>query len=108
MSQHSSLKIDSVGMKHRNVLKRHERIRTLQETEKWGNRDSAFNLPKMKLLKIKMKKEKVAKEEAAAGAAPAAGAPAAAAPAAGAKPTAAKAAAPAAAGAKDKAKAKSN
>lgn len=62
MSQHNSLKIASVGARHRNVLKRHERVRTLKETEKWGTRESVYNLPKLKLLKIKVKKEKAAKE----------------------------------------------
>ncbi len=83
MSQHGSLRIDSVGTKHRNVLKRYERIKKLQEQNKWQDRSSAFGLPKVKSVKIKVKKTK---EAAAAGtaAAPAAGgaaaAPAAAAP----------------------------
>ena len=62
MSQHSSLKTASVGARHRNVLKRHERIRELQKNEKWGDRQSAFKLPKLKLIKLKVKKVKTAKE----------------------------------------------
>lgn len=62
MSQHSSLKGDSVGKRHRNVLKRHERIRTLVESEKWADRQSVFRLPKLKLIKLKIKKTKSAKE----------------------------------------------
>ena len=91
MSQHSSLKVSSVGARHRNVLKRHERIKKLKEMEIWKNRESAFNLPKIKSLKIKVKKTKTEKAgEAAPGeagaAAPAAQAPAAAAKSAAAKP----------------------
>lgn len=79
MSQHPSLREDSVGAKHRNVLKRFERIKKLQEINKWPDQTSVFGLPKVKSLKIKVKKVKEPKaEDAAAGAAPATpGAPAA-------------------------------
>ena len=87
MSQHPSLRSDSVGAKHRNVLKRFERVKKLQETGRWSDRATAYNLPKVKSMKVKMKKVKEAKEGAAEGAA----APGAAAPAAGAKPAASKA-----------------
>ena len=84
MSQHSSLKIDPTATRHRNVLKRHERIQRLMELEKWNDRASAFGLPKVKSMKIKVKKVKAEKAEGAA-ATPAAGqatpAPGAAAPA---------------------------
>ena len=88
MSQHTSLKIDPTRTRHRNVLKRHERIQRLVEIEKWNDRTSAFGLPKVKSLKIKVKKVKAEKAEGAAGAAgtakpaqaPAAGSPQAAAP----------------------------
>lgn len=66
MSQHSSLKTDSVGARHRNVLKRHERVSSLRNSDHWGNRESAFKLPKVKLIKMKVKKAK-GKEEAAEG-----------------------------------------
>lgn len=79
MSQHPSLRVDSVGARHRNVLKRFERIKKLQEQNKWQDRLSVFGLPKVKSMKVKVKKVKEAKtEEVAAGATPAAGAPAAA------------------------------
>lgn len=90
MSQHPSLRSDSVGVKHRNVFKRLERVKKLKEMGKWSDRATVYNLPKVKSLKIKMKKAKEAKEAAAEGAA----APAAA-PAAAAKAAPAKAAAPA-------------
>jgi len=67
MSQHPSLQMDSVGAKHRNVLKRLERIKKLQEENKWQERSSIYNLPKVKSVKIKVKKVKAVKEEAAAG-----------------------------------------
>lgn len=92
MSQHPSLKVDSVGAKHRNVLTRLERVKKLQEQNKWQDRATAYNLPKVKSMKIKVKKTKEVAAEGAAGA-PAAGA---AAPAAKAAAPAAKAAAPAA------------
>ena len=108
MSQHPSLREDSVGAKHRNVLKRFERIKKLEEVNKWQNRASVFGLPKVKSMKIKVKKTKevavdpaVAAGGAAPAAAPAAGKagapPAKGAPASkGAAPPVAKAAAPAA------------
>ena len=64
MSQHSSLRLDATLTKHRNVLKRHERIHRLMEQEKWKDRQSAFGLPKVKSLKIKVKKIKADKAEA--------------------------------------------
>ena len=80
MSQHTSLKVSSVGARHRNVLKRHERIKKLQEMEKWQDRKSVLGLPKVKSMKIKVRKvkpEKAAEEkpEGAQAQAPAAAAP---------------------------------
>ena len=76
MSQHPSLKSDSVGARHRNVLKRHERIRDLQSLDTWSGRQSAFNLPKVRLIKLKVKKSKAEKEGEAAAAGVAGTAPA--------------------------------
>ena len=73
MSQHSSLKSASASVKHRNVLKRYERLRALNESEKWGDRTSVYNLPKLKMIKLKVKKSKEVKEgEGEAGEKPAA------------------------------------
>ena len=73
MSQHPSLRVDSVGTKHRNVLKRYERIKKLQDQEKWQDGNSAFGLPKVKSVKLKVKKASQAPtEEAQEGATPAA------------------------------------
>ena len=81
MSQHPTLKIDSVGAKHRNVLNRTERIKKMQEQNKWQARETVYNLPKIKSMKIKVKKVKEAPAEGEAGAAAPAAAGAAAAPA---------------------------
>lgn len=74
MSQHSSLRIDPTRTRHRNVLKRHERVQRLIEQEKWTtDRTSAFGLPKVKSVKIKVKKVKAEKAEGATTAAAAPG-----------------------------------
>lgn len=57
MSQHPSLRLTDVGKQHRNVLKRHERIKKLAEEGRWRNGDPVFRLPKVKSLKIKVKKK---------------------------------------------------
>ena len=69
MSQHPSLRVDSVGAKHSNVLKRFERIKKLQAQDKWKDQQSVYGLPKVKSLKIKVKKA-AATPAAAEGAAP--------------------------------------
>jgi small basic protein (TIGR04137 family) len=56
MSQHVSLRVDSVGKKHRNVLKRLERVKKLQSEDKWKDRGSVFGLPKVKSIKVKVRK----------------------------------------------------
>ncbi len=81
MSQHPSLRIDSVGAKHRNVLKRFEKVRKLQAEGKWNpDSVSAYRLPKVKSIKVKVKasvkEEKVAAATDAAGTTAAAAAPA--------------------------------
>lgn len=92
MSLDASLRSASGLSRHRNVLKRGERLLRLAEAEKWNPEKAVLGLPKVGNRKLVV--GKVAKEPAAADAA---AAPA----AAGAKPAAgAKAAAPAAAGAK--------
>ena len=114
MSQHPSLRSSDKDKKQRSVLKRYERIKTLQDKEKWDEeKDSVFGLPKVKVTRFKIKKEKAAAAEGVEGAETAPGAAvapgaAAAAPAPGkeaAKPSAKEAAkAPAAGPAKKEAK----
>ncbi len=95
MSIHPSLTISEKDKKTRSVLKRIERIRSMQEKGAWKEGDSVYGLPKMKTLRIKIKKEKVEKAASATeegAAAPAAGAKdAKAAPAKGAAKAASKA-----------------
>jgi small basic protein (TIGR04137 family) len=77
MSQHPSLRSSDKDKKQRSVLKRYERIKTLQDKEKWDEKkDSVFGLPKVKVTRFKIKKEKAAAVEGAetAEGAPAAGA----------------------------------
>src|SRR5688572_20985849 len=127
MSLDRSLKSANALIRHRNVLKRDERLAKLKEAEKWNETKSVFGLPKVANRKLvvggKGGKEEVAEGAAGAvagaaatGAAPAAGgggkAPAAkagaapakgaAAPAKGATPKAGAAAGAAAAPAKGK------
>lgn len=67
MSQHSSLRSRArSGGRHRNVLKRYERIKQLTAEEKWTPEDSPYGLPKVRSIKVRVKKEKA--PPAAAGA----------------------------------------
>jgi small basic protein (TIGR04137 family) len=66
MSIDKSLKRRSGGSTNRSVLTRAERIKKLQETEKWTEGRSPFGLPKVRVVKIVLKKAK--KEKAAEGA----------------------------------------
>ena len=66
MSQHPSLRSSDKDKKQRSVLKRYERIKTLQDKEKWDEKkDSVFGLPKVKVTRFKIKKEKAAVAEGA-------------------------------------------
>jgi len=47
MSIDPSLKIKGALSRHRNVLKRAERIEQLKEEERWTEEDSLFGLPKV-------------------------------------------------------------
>lgn len=73
MSIHPSLTISEKDKKTRSVLKRVERIKSLQEKNSWKPGDPVYGLPKIKTLRIKVKKEK-AEKAATEEAAPAAGA----------------------------------
>jgi small basic protein (TIGR04137 family) len=84
MSIDKSLKRRSGGSANRSVLTRAERIKKLQELEKWTDGRSPFGLPKVRVQKIVIKKAK--KEKAAEGAEGAEAKEGAAAPAAAATP----------------------
>lgn len=60
MSQHPSLRSSEKDKKHRSVLKRYERVKTLKEKELWKDTESVYGLPKVKILRFKIKKEKAA------------------------------------------------
>lgn len=79
MSIDKSLRRKNQLQRARNVLTRGERIKTLQNEERWQDGRSPFGLPKVKVVKLVVKKAKKAKEEekAAEGAEGAAAAPAA-------------------------------
>ena len=66
MSIDKSLKRKSALARSRSVLTRTERIKTLQDQEKWTAGRSPFGLPKVRVVKIVLKKVK--KEKAAEGA----------------------------------------
>lgn len=73
MSIHPSLRANEKDKKQRSVLKRTERLKTLQEKGKWKEGDTIFGLVKIKTVRMKIKKEKAEKAaEATPGAAPAA------------------------------------
>ena len=73
MSQHSSLRSSALSTRHRNVLKRYERIKKLVKDDRWKEGMPVFGLPKVKSIKIKVKKLKAETKTAAGteGAAPA-------------------------------------
>ncbi len=49
MTQHSSLKASgSRGKQRRNVLKRQERLKILQDKGKWEKENGVYGLPKVK------------------------------------------------------------
>ena len=75
MSIDKSLRRKNTLARSRNVLTRGERIKVLQDEERWKDGRSPYGLPKVKVHKVVIKKAKKAKEEekpaeAAAAAAP--------------------------------------
>ncbi len=79
MSIDKSLRRKNQLARARNVLTRGERIKVLQDEERWPEGRSPFGLPKVRVIKMVTKKPKKAKEEETAegegeaAAAPAAG-----------------------------------
>src|SRR6266446_5586726 len=91
MSIDKSLRRKNSLERARNVLTRGERIKVLQNEERWQDGRSPFGLPKVRVVRLVVKKVKKAKEEEKPAGEVAAEGEAAAAPAAGAKAPAAKA-----------------
>jgi small basic protein (TIGR04137 family) len=73
MSIDKSLRRKNTLARARNVLKRGERIKVLQDEERWQDGRSPFGLPKVRVVKVVTKK-KAKKEEKTEEAAPAEGA----------------------------------
>jgi len=63
MSIDKSLRRKNSLVRARNVLTRGERIKVLQDEERWPDGRSPFNLPKVRVIKIVVKKVKKVKEE---------------------------------------------
>jgi len=63
MSIDKSLRRKNQLQRARNVLTRGERIKTLQNEERWSDDRSPYGLPKVKVIKLVVKKVKKAKEE---------------------------------------------
>ena len=63
MSIDKSLRRKNSLVRARNVLTRGERIKVLQDEERWPDGRSPFNLPKVRVIKIVVKKAKKVKEE---------------------------------------------
>jgi small basic protein (TIGR04137 family) len=63
MSIDKSLRRKNQLQRARNVLTRGERIKTMQNEERWPDGRSPYGLPKVKVVKLVVKKVKKAKEE---------------------------------------------
>jgi len=63
MSIDKSLRRKNQLARARNVSTRAERIRTLQDDERWKEGRSPFGLPKVRVLKVAKKKPKAKDEE---------------------------------------------
>jgi small basic protein (TIGR04137 family) len=66
MSIDKSLRRKNSLERSRNVLTRGERIKVLQDEERWTPGRSPYGLPKVRVLKVAKKPKKAPKEEAAA------------------------------------------
>ena len=63
MTIDKSLKVKRGSTGARSVLTRVERLKQLQESERWSEGDSPFGIPKVRVKKLQMKKKKKKKEE---------------------------------------------
>ena len=62
MTIDKSLKINSASLRERNVLSRIERLKKLEETDRWKEGDSVFGLAKVRVEKLALKRKKKAKK----------------------------------------------
>ncbi len=65
MSIHSSLRMGSGMVKHRNVLSRSERLERLEQHGRWNREKSVLGLPKVRSIKMAVKKKKKDEEDEA-------------------------------------------
>jgi small basic protein (TIGR04137 family) len=63
MTMDKSLRVRRGLMRNRSVLSRAERLKTLQDSDRWHEGDSPLGLPKVRVYKLSMKKKKKKKEE---------------------------------------------
>jgi len=63
MTIDKSLRVRRGLIRTRNVLTRAERLKKLEETDRWEQGDSPFGLPKVRVMKMVMKKKKKKKED---------------------------------------------
>lgn len=62
MTLDSSLKVKAGAIKTRNVLTRAERLKRLQDLERWKSGDPVLGMPKTRVLKVSLKKKKKVKK----------------------------------------------
>lgn len=65
MTLDKSLKVRAGAIKARNVLTRAERLKRLQELDKWKEGDALVGMPKVRVVKVSLKKKKKVKTEEA-------------------------------------------
>jgi small basic protein (TIGR04137 family) len=63
MTLDKSLKVRAGSIKTRNVLTRAERIKRLQDLDKWSDSSVVVGMPKVRVPKISLKKKKKVKKE---------------------------------------------
>jgi len=63
MTLDKSLKVAGGAIKSRNVLTRVERLKRLQELDRWTEGDPVMGIPKTRVVKVSLKKKKKVKEE---------------------------------------------
>lgn len=63
MTLDKSLKIRTGSLSERNVLSRIERLKKLEETDRWTEGDSVFGLAKVRVEKLALKRKKKVKKE---------------------------------------------
>lgn len=63
MTLDKSLKVRAGSIKSRNVLKRAERIKRLQDLDKWKDENNVLGMAKVRVPKLALKKKKKVKVE---------------------------------------------